>query len=167
MTMVLVPMKTMVPIPQEDGATCWRAGYRMMFQWAQKDQAGIQNLLKWEIGEDAWNTCNQQGLLRKYWGNAVDAYNMYGHSGRDATSYSYVRDMIANQGPVLFHYTRTQGIHTIVLIGYDDDYENIQIIDPWWDPGTAKAASTYGISFGAVNIGIKGSSGWAGVLSHW
>lgn len=167
MAYVKVPMKTMVPIPQDSWSTCWLAGYRMMFQWAQKPERSIEYLLKWEIGDDGWNTCNENGLLRKYWGSACDAYSMYGHSGRDSTSYEYVRDMIANQGPVLFHYTRTQGIHTIVLVGYDDDYENILIIDPWWDPGTTKAASTYGISFAAVNIGIKGSSTWAGVLQHW
>jgi len=167
MTMVKVPMKTMVPIPQDSSATCWRAGYQMMFQWKEKDQAGIVNLLKFEIGEAAWNTCNESGLLRKYWGNACYAYGMYGHSGRDSTKYEYVRDMLANQGPILFHYTRDLGIHTIVLVGYDDDYENILIIDPWWDPGTAKAASTYGIGFSAVDKGIKGSSGWEGVLSHW
>jgi hypothetical protein len=41
------------------------------------------------------------------------------------------------------------------------------IIAPWWHPGTPKAASTYGISFGAIDVGIKGSSTWAAVLQHW
>jgi len=66
MAFTKVPMKSMVPIPQDDWATCWRAGYRMMFQWKQKAESGIENLLKWEIGEAAWDTCNQKGLLRKY-----------------------------------------------------------------------------------------------------
>lgn len=167
MAMTKIDMKTMVPIPQETSATCWRAGYEMMFQWKEKDKSGIQNKLKAEIGDEAWTTCQEKGLLRKYWGNAVYAFGMYGHSGRDKTEYSYVKDMISKHGPVLFHYTRDQGIHTIVLVGYDDDYENILIIDPWWDPGTPKAASTYGIGFSAVDKGMKGSSGWEGVLSHW
>jgi len=160
-------MKTMVPIPQETSATCWRAGYEMMFQWKEKDKAGIVNKLKWDIGDEGWATCQEKGLLRKYWGIACEAYGMYGHSGRDNTEYEYVRDMLKDHGPILFHYTRDQGIHTIVLVGYDDEYENILIIDPWWDPGTPKAASTYGIGFSAVNKGMKGSSGWEGVLQHW
>jgi len=50
-----------------------------------------------------------------------------------------IREGHARQpGPVLFHYTRSQGIHTIVLVGYDDDHENIMIIDPWWDRGPRK-----------------------------
>src|SRR4051794_24070199 len=124
----LVPMKTMRPTPQEDSATCWHAGYRMMFQWKQKMESSIDSLLKWEIGEDAFALCKQKGLLRKYWGNACDAFDMYGHSGRDATSFGYIKDMLDNQGPVLFHFTRDEGIHTIVLVGYDENYETITII---------------------------------------
>lgn len=117
----------MAPIPQDTSATCWRAGYQMMFQWKQKVQAGIENPLRFEIDETAWETCNQNGLLRKYWGNAVYAYGMYGHSERDSTKYEYVRDMLSSHGPILFHYTRDKG--------YDDDYENILIIDPVVGPG--------------------------------
>lgn len=167
MAQTLVPMKTMRALPQDDWATCWLAGYRMMFQWKQKPESSILNLLKWEIGDEGWETCTQKGLLRKYWGNACDAFDMYGHSGRDSTSFDYIKNLLDNQGPVLFHYTRDEGIHTVVLIGYDEDRQNIVLIDPWWDPGTPKAASTYAISFGAINIGIKGSSTWAGVLQHW
>lgn len=162
----LVDVKTMVPIPQDDSATCWHAGYRMMFQYKGKS-ATVENLLKAEIGAEAYENCKQNGLLRKYWGNAVYAFDMLGHSGRASTEFSYVQNLLDTCGPVLFHYTRSKGIHTIVLIGYDEDTENIWIIDPWWDDGTPKAASTYPIAFSAVNTGIKGSDGWAGVLQHW
>jgi len=32
----------------------------MMFQWAQKPDRSIENLLKFEIGEEAWNTCKRE-----------------------------------------------------------------------------------------------------------
>ena len=167
MAQTKVPLKSMQAIPQDTSATCWLAGYRMMFQWKQKSESSIENLLKWEIGDAEYERCTQEGLLRKYWGTACDAFDMYGHSGRNATSFDYVKEMLDSRGPVLFHYTRSKGIHTVVMVGYDEEYKQIVIIDPWWDPGTAKTASTYPISFGDVNIGIKGSDTWAGVLQHW
>jgi len=162
-----IDMKTMVPVAQEDSATCWYAGYRMMFQWAQKPRSSIENFLRWEIGQDALDECKQRGLLRKYWGNACYAFGLQGHSGRAKTSYDYVKNLLVIAGPVIFHYTRNPGIHTIVLIGYDDDSQRFLIIDPWWDAGTAAVASQYGMHIDAISAGIRGSDGWEGVLQHW
>ena len=163
MSTTVIKWKSMKPIPQETTALCWLAAYQMMFQWKGKPPESIYDLLRSALGDEGADKAYENGLDRSDWAKAAQAFGMTGIAGGDVS----IDDITGylDSGPLLVHGKFPLGMHSIVVIGTDDDEEQVGYINPYWE-GT-KDVSVRWSAFKWLHDGILKNNGCAATMQHW
>jgi hypothetical protein len=135
--MLTVPMKSMVPIPQDTAGTCWLACFRMLYAWLERDAGGIQQKLS-DAGV-LWDDACKTGLKTKDYMTAARALGLIAYGRGDSWTAGSFQQFLT-VGPVwVAGRWMTDYSHNVVVIGASDD--TIKFIGPWWE-GAKEATVT-------------------------
>jgi hypothetical protein len=163
MSATVIKWKTMKPIPQEDSAKCWLAAYQMMFQWKGKPLDTIRSLVETALGEDGATKAYDEGLERDDWPKICKAFGMTGVAGKDTTLDDITG--LLSHGPLLVHGKFPLGMHSIVVFGTDDDYDQVGYINPYWQ-GSKEVKERWS-AFSWLHDGILGNNTKAATMQYW
>jgi hypothetical protein len=127
--MQTVPMKNMIPLPQDTASTCWLACFRMLYAWLDYDAATIQPKLV--AAGILWDDACATGLKTRDYMTAARALGLVSYGRGDSWSAGSFKRFLA-VGPVWVAGRWMKDYsHNVVVIGASDD--QIKYIDPWYD----------------------------------
>ena len=161
----------LVPIPQEDDATCWRAAYQMMFDWKGKQRDVIDTTIRGGVANA--ELCYKLGLDKSDWERVGKLLGMKTAKATKPFTASQLAGYMAN-GPVLIHGKFAQGIHSIVVTGVSvatgffesGDEEMTSYINPYWT-GTKEVRERTSAFNKYVKDGVERQDGQTGVIQYW
>jgi hypothetical protein len=163
MPVTVIRWKSMRPIPQESSSLCWLAAYQMMFQWKGKPLDWVYCLLCNGLGQEGADKAYKSGLDRPDWPAAARTFGLTGVDGGDV-SLDDITGLLGF-GPLLVHGKFALGMHTIVVVGTDDDRDQVEYINPYWEG--AKEVSARWSPFKWLHDGVLGNKGFAATMQHW
>ena len=161
----------LVPIPQEDDATCWRAAYQMMFDWKGKSKDVIDTMVKGSVANA--DLCYKLGLDKSDWEKVGNLLGMKTAKAAKPFTAAQLAGFLANS-PVLIHGKFGMGIHSIVITGVSvatgffesEDEEMTSYINPYWT-GTKEVKERSSKFNEYVKLGVERQNGQAGVIQYW
>lgn len=165
--MPMIDMKGMKRIPQETTATCWLAAYQMMFTWKGLDTSLPLQLLKSRTDVDVSKAVNE-GLDAPDWPKAARAFRMWAVAGGEFSD-EWFKGTLKDFGPMLVHGKFELGMHSIVVIGWEENFwGTVQMawyLNPFWE-GT-KDIKPRCSSIKWLRDGVKRNQGRAAVIQYW
>lgn len=165
--MVTVPMKNMVPLPQDTATTCWLTCFKMMFAWKDRNPNEIRPAL--EQAGILWEDACKTGLKTRDYQKAAKALGLraWGTGGSwSAANFA----SFCTISPVWVAGKWYDYSHNVVVIGASR--EQIKYIDPWWEGAreattTTRFAKDFIKGNGADKPGTDFYMGWIGAVMAW
>jgi hypothetical protein len=179
-----IQMRSMQLRSQADRARCWLAAYKLMFTWKGRSADEVLQVLRTRTKVDVDGTPPADrkpedkgpwppgalclGLDSSDWVTCARAFGLWPVSGGPFTD-DWLKGTMRDFGPMLVNGRFDLGMHTIVLIGYTDDWcgtvQLVWILNPFNADHADIAPRTVKVDW--LRKGVEANAGKGGVIQYW
>ena len=164
-----VQRRGMQYLAQNITSECWLSAYKMMFTWKGRSANAPEQILG--ANEAFLQDAKAKGLDQKDWKPVARAFGLWPVKGGDFSD-DWFKGTMKDFGPFLVHGKLELVMHSIVVIGYEDDFwgtlKMVHYVNPYtFTAGVSEPPQPRMSNFEWLRKGVKRNNGIDGVIQYW